>query len=77
MSPEGYTYCLVGIQELRPWVPGQHVDDDDLPPLLNVDQEVAQLAEVFMDEVNPVWTDLLKGVDDTTGNKLIHKEETD
>ena len=48
----------VGVDELRPGVVGQHVDDDHLPPLLDIHQHVAELAEVLVDQVNTFGADL-------------------
>lgn len=64
------THIDVGVQELCPGVAGQHVDDDHLPPLLHVNQQVAQLPVVLVDQVNPLRTDLLKSHDDAAGHQL-------
>lgn len=66
----GITNLLVGIDKLSPSISGQHVDDDDLTPLLNIHQQITQLAVVLMDEVIPLWTDLLKGLNGTPSHKL-------
>ena len=60
-------YCnphlLVGVDELCAAVSGQHVDDGHLTPLIHIHQQVAQLAVVLVDQVDPLRTHLLKGLD--------------
>ena len=41
-----------------------------MPPLINVYEKVAELAVVLVYEVNSLWTDSLKGHDNTACNKL-------
>ena len=48
----------VGIRELCAGVSREHVDDDYLAPLLNVNQEVAELTKVLVDELDTLGTDL-------------------
>lgn len=67
-----YTHIDVWIEELGPCVASQHVDDDYLSPLLHINQEVTQLPVVFMDQVNALWTHLLKSHDDTPCHQLQH-----
>lgn len=62
----------VGVQELRPGVAGQHVDDDHLPPLLHIDQQVTQLPVVLVDQVDALRTNLLKRHDNAASNQLQH-----
>lgn len=66
------THIDVGVKKLCPGVTGQHVDDDHLPPLLHVNQQVTQLPVVLVDQVNALRTNLLKGHDDTAGHQLWH-----
>lgn len=66
------THIDVGVEELRPGVTGQHVDDDHLSPLLHVNQQVAQLPVVLVDQVNALRTNLLKGHNDAAGHQLQH-----
>lgn len=62
----------VGVQELGPGVAGQHVDDDHLPPLLHIDQQVTQLPVVLVDQVDALRTNLLKRHDNAASNQLQH-----
>lgn len=62
LSPRGDKLC--------PGVSGQHVYDDHLTPLLDVHQQVTQLAIVLMDQVDPVRTDLLKRHHHAASNQL-------
>ncbi|MPC17410.1 hypothetical protein E2C01_010266 [Portunus trituberculatus] len=48
----------VRVDKLSASVAGEHVDNDDLPPLLHVHQQVAQLAVVLVDEINPLGAHL-------------------
>lgn len=66
------THIDVGVEELRPGVTGQHVDDDHLSPLLHVNQQVAQLPVVLVDQVDTLRTNLLKGHNDAAGHQLQH-----
>lgn len=52
------SYINVGVSELGASVARQHVDDDDLPPLIYIHQQVAQLAIVAVDQVYPLRTHL-------------------
>ena len=45
---------MVGIQELGPRVSSQEVDAGNLAPLVKVNHGSAELAEVLVDEVQPV-----------------------
>lgn len=65
----------VWVEELGPGVAGQHVDDDDLPPLLHVDQEVTQLPVVLVDQVDSLRTHLLEGHDDASRHQLQHMND--
>lgn len=64
------THIDVRVEELGPCVAGQHVDDDYLPPLLHIDQEVTQLPVVLVDQVNALWTHLLESHDDASRHQL-------
>lgn len=64
------THVDVRVKKLRPGVTGQHVDDDHLPPLLHVNQQVTQLPVVLVDQVNALRTNLLKSHDDAAGHQL-------
>ena len=64
------THVHVGVEELRPGVAGEHVDDDHLTPLLHVNQQVAELAVVLVDEVYALWTYLLKCHHHTPSHQL-------
>ena len=55
-----FLITFIGIDELGSRVSREHVDDDDLPPLVNIDQKGAKFAVVFVDEVDPIWTHFLK-----------------
>lgn len=66
------THIDVWVEELGPGVAGQHVDDDDLPPLLHVDQEVTQLPVVLVDQVDALRTHLLKSHDNASCHQLQH-----
>lgn len=74
-----YGFCLcflthvdVWVEELGPGVAGQHVDDDDLPPLLHVDQEVTQLPVILVDQVDALRTNLLKSHNNAACHQLQH-----
>lgn len=56
--------------KLCPGVACQHVYDDDLTPLLHIHQHVTQLPIVLMDQVDPIWTHLLKRHHHAAGNQL-------
>lgn len=43
-------------------LPGEHVEDDHLAPLLHVHQETDQLAVVLVDQLDPVRANLAGGV---------------
>lgn len=64
------THVDVGVEELCSGVAGQHVDDNHLPPLLHVNQEVAQLPVVLVDEVDALRANLLESHDDTSCHQL-------
>lgn len=66
------THVDVRVKKLCPGVTGQHVDDDHLPPLLHVNQQVTQLPVVLVDQVNALRTNLLKSHDDAAGHQLWH-----
>lgn len=70
LAPLVLTYIHVRVEELGPGIAGQHVDDDDLPPLLHVDQEVAQLPVVLVDQVDALGTNLLKSHDNASCHQL-------
>lgn len=53
-----HTNPSIRVDKLRTGVSRQHVDDDHLTPLLNVHQQVTQLAVILVNEVNPFWTHL-------------------
>ncbi len=57
---EWYTHVDVGVEELRPGVACEHVDDDHLTPLLHINQQVTQLTVVLMDQIDAVRTHFLK-----------------
>lgn len=67
-----FTNIDVWVEELGPGVAGQHVDDDDLPPLLYVNQKVTQLPVVLVDQVDSLRTHLLKSHNDASCNQLQH-----
>ena len=69
-----YTHVSIRVEELSPGVASEHVDDDHLAPLLHIDQQVAQLAVVLVDQVDALWTNLLKGHDDAASNQLLTTE---
>lgn len=70
-APRGSrTHVLVGAEELGARVAGQHVDDDHLPPLLHINEQVAELAVVLVDEVNALRADLLERHHHTAGHQL-------
>jgi len=70
-APQGsHTHVLVGAEELGPCVAGQHVDDDHLPPLLHINEQVAELAVVLVDEVDALRADLLKCHHHAAGHQL-------
>ena len=50
----------IGIDELRSGVSREHVDDDHLAPLVDVDQKSAELAIVFVDQIDSIRTNLLE-----------------
>ena len=54
------TRTFVRIDELGSRVSSQHVDDNDLSPLVHVDQKRAKFAIVFVDEVDSIWANFLK-----------------
>lgn len=60
----------VGVEELCPGVAGQHVDDDHLAPLLHIDEQVAQLPVILVDQVDAFRANLLKCHDNTASNQL-------
>lgn len=64
------TYGLIRVDKLHAAVSRQHVDDNDLAPFFNIDEKVAKLAVVLVDEVDSFWTDLLKCLNGTTCNQL-------
>lgn len=66
------THVDVWVEELGPGIAGQHVDDDDLPPLLHVNQEVTQLPVILVDQVDALWTNLLKRHNDAACHQLRH-----
>ncbi len=67
------THIDVGVEELGPGITGQHVDDDDLPPLLHVNQEVTQLPVVLVDQVNALGTHFLKRHNNASCHQLEHR----
>lgn len=64
------THIDVWIKELGPGIAGQHVYDDDLPPLLHVNQEVTQLPVVLVDQVDALRTHFLKRHNNTACHQL-------
>lgn len=60
----------VGVEELGPGVAGQHVDDDHLAPLLHIDQEIAQLPVILVNQVDALRTNFLKCHDNTASDQL-------
>ena len=46
--------------ELCSGVARQHVDDDHLTPFLHVHQQVTQLAVVFVNQIDSLWTHFLE-----------------
>lgn len=54
------TYINVGVEELSPGVAGEHVDDNYLAPFLHINQQVAEFTVILMDQIDPLWTNLLK-----------------
>jgi len=54
------TYLLVGVNELCSCVLCKHVENGDLPPLIYVNQEAAQLAVILVDEVYTLRANCLK-----------------
>lgn len=58
------------INELSARVSREHVDDDHLAPLVHVDEQVAQLPIVFVDQVDALGAHLLERLDGTAGNQL-------
>lgn len=66
------THIDVRVEELGPGVAGQHVDDDDLPPLLHIDQEVTQLPVILVDQVDAFWANLLKRHNNAACHQLRH-----
>ena len=67
-----YTYVHVWVEELDPGIAGQHVDYDNLSPLLHVNQEVTQLPVVLVDQVDALRTHLLKSHDNASCHQLQH-----
>lgn len=66
------THIDVWVEKLCPSIAGQHVDDDDLAPLLHVDKQVAQLPIVLVDQVDALRTHLFERHDDTSCHQLEH-----
>lgn len=64
------THVNVWVEELGPGVAGQHVDDDDLPPLLHIDQEVTQLPVVLVDQVDALRAHLLESHNNASCHQL-------
>lgn len=48
----------IGVSELRPSIASQHIDDQHLTPFVDIDQQIAQLAEVLVDKFNTLRADL-------------------
>lgn len=66
------THIDVWVKKLCPGVTGQHVDDDHLTPLLHVNEQVAQLPVVLVNQVNALRTNLLESHNDTASHQLQH-----
>lgn len=64
------THVLRGAQELCARVAGEHADDDHLTPLLHVDEQVAELPVVLVDQVNALRAHLLKSHHHATRHQL-------
>ena len=55
-----FLITFIGIDELGSRVSREHVDDDHLAPLVDIDQKSAELAIVFVDQINSIRTNLLE-----------------
>ena len=51
-------FPAVGVQELGSGVSGEHVDDHHLPPLLHLNQQHAQLAEMPVNQIDALGANL-------------------
>lgn len=71
------THCFIWIDELHATISRQHVNDDDLPPLFHVDQQITQLAVVLVNEVDSLGADLLESLDGTACHQLQNTNRTD
>lgn len=66
-------HLLPGADELRAGVACQHGEDDHLPPLLHVHQQVAQLPVVLVDEVDAIGAHFLERHHHAAGHQLRDK----
>ena len=64
------SYILVWRDELRSCVASQHVDDRNLTPLVDVDEQAAQLAVVLVNQVDALRTDLLERLNRAASHQL-------
>lgn len=67
---EPRAYVLGRAQELRSCIAREHADDHHLAPLLHVNEQVAELPVVFVNQVDTFRTDLFKGHHYTARHQL-------
>lgn len=48
----------IWVKKLRASIASQHINDQYLTPFVDVNQEIAELAEVFVDELDALGADL-------------------
>ncbi len=62
------TYLLIWVDKLSACVPGQHVNNDNLTPFLHINQQIAQLPVILVNQVYALRTHFLKGLNGTTSH---------
>ena len=65
---------MVRRDELGATVSGEHVNDCNLTPLVDVHQQTAQLAVVLVNQIDSLRTDLFKRLNGASRNKLKRKK---
>ena len=64
------TFAHIRIYELGSCIPSQHVHDAHLSPFVHVNEQSAQFAEVFVNQIDSLWANCLKSLNGAASNQL-------
>lgn len=67
------SHGLVGIDKLKSAISGEHVDDDNLSPFFDINEEVAEFPVVLVNQIDSLRAHFLEGLNCTSSHELFER----